>query len=227
MSVNSIFVKMVLLRLFWSLTFVLLPAATTLAAPRFTEKQIEALQRYVGKTYWIAGESERGPLFLSAPSPKAASSSAVSKEAFQITELLPGPAETLYYKAKFPSGKEAYINVDTFLEELNSALVTREPDRGQKSKAAEAAEEESRREEWIRAQPWPENVKQAALKRQAILGMNTEEVKVTLGKPSRIIRLSSVGRFGGRQEQWIYPGSTLTFTNGVLTLIQNSDGKTE
>jgi hypothetical protein len=209
------------------MAFVLLPVATTLAVPRFTEKQIEALQKYVGKTYWIAGESERGPLFLSAPSPEAASSSIVIKEVFQITELLPGPGETLYYKAKFPSGKEAYINVEAFLEELNSALVTRDPDSGQKRKAAEAAEEGSRREEWIRAQPWPENVKQAALKGQAILGMNTEEVKVTLGKPSRIIRLRSVGRFGGRQEQWTYPGSTLTFTNGVLTLIQNSHGKTE
>jgi hypothetical protein len=218
---------MVPVRLFWSIVFVLLSTALTLAAPRFTEKQIEALQKYVGKIYWIAGESERGPLFVSEPSPKAPSAAVIKKEAFQITELLSGPGESLYYKAKFPSGQEAYIDVDIFFEELNSALVTRDPESGQKRKAADAAEEEINREKWIRAQPWPEDVKQAALKRQVMLGMTTEEVKVTLGKPSRIIRLRSVGRYSGRQEQWAYSGSTLTFTNGVLTLIQNSGGKTE
>lgn len=221
------FVKIILPLLFRSMTFVLVSAAVTLGAPRFTEKQIEALRKYVGKTYWVASESERGPMFLTDPSPAATSYAIAVDEPFQIAELLQGPEETVYYKAKFSSGKEAYIDVNTFLEELNSAFVTRDPGNEQKRKAAGEAQEENKRATWIRAQPWPQNVKEAALRRQAILGMNMGEVKIALGKPSRVIRLKNVGRSGVRHEQWAYPGSTLTFANGVLTLIQNSDGKAE
>jgi len=213
--------------LFLLITF-LIPSIT-FGAPRYTEKQIEAMQRYVGKTYWIAADSERELLFLSAPSPASASSPAKARESFLVTEMVRGPTESLYYyEARFASGREGYISVDTFLEELNSTVVAQDPDSGRRKKATQEAETENKREAWIRAQPWPDTVKEAALKKQAILGMNVGEVKVALGKPSRVIKLKSAGRLSGRQEQWVYPGgNVLTFTNGVLTLIQRLDAKTE
>lgn len=201
-------------------------SSVALAAPRFTEKQIEALQRYIGKTYWIAAEIEGSPLFFSSPSPKAAFFPVAVRESFQITELLKGSTESLYYRAQFASGKEAYLSVDGFLEELNSTLMTQDPNSGQNRKTGPEAE--SKRDVWIRSRPWPENVKEAAVKRQAILGMNMGEVRVALGKPNRIIRLKSVGAQSGRQEQWVYPQrSVLTFADGVLILIHTLDAKSE
>ncbi len=206
----------------------LIPSMTASAASRFTTKQIEVMQGYVGKTYWIAPGSEKGLVFYSAPSREAASFSAEVKESFQITDMVKGSSESLYYEVRFASERKGYINVNTFLDELNSTVVAQDPDSGQKRKSTRETEAEKKRAEWIRTQPWPEHVKEAALKRQAALGMNTGEVKVALGKPSRIIKLKSVGRQSAREEQWVYPGgSVLTFTNGVLTLIQTSGAKNE
>jgi len=206
----------------------LIPSAILAASPRVTEKQIEVMRGYVGKTYWIAPGSENDRFFYSAPSRDATTFSAEAKESFQITEMVKGSSESLYYKVRFASGKEGYINVNTFLDELNSTVVPQDPGAGQKRKTTNATDTEKKREEWIRAQPWPEYVKEAALKKQAVLGMTTGEVKAALGKPARMTRLKSVGRQTARQEQWVYSGgSVLTFTDGVLTLIQTAGSKSE
>jgi len=151
-----------------------------------------------------------------------------AKESFQITALVGGSTQKPYYRVRFASGKEGYVSVDSFLEELNSTLVTQDPDKGRKRKSAKEAGEESRREAWIRAQPWPARVKEAALKRQAILGMNMSETKAALGKPSRVVKLKHGNPLLGEQEQWVYEGGpVLTFTNGVITRMQALEAMTE
>jgi hypothetical protein len=107
-------------------------------------------------------------------------------------------------------------------------LVTQDPDRGQKIRAAKAAQEEEKREARIRAQPWPEHVKEAVLKRQAVLGMNMKEAREALGRPTRVVKLKDTNPLMGQQEQWIYEkGSVLTFTNGAISRIQTAGNRVE
>jgi hypothetical protein len=205
----------------------LLPAFES-GSSQFTEKQLGALAKQVGKTYWVVDGENKTPIFFSAPSPSASPFRIGVKESFQITALVGGSTEKPYYRVRFASGKEGYLSVDSFLEELNSTLVAQDPDKGQKRKSAKEAGEESRREAWIRAQPWPAHVKEAALKRQAILGMNMSEAKAALGKPSRVVKLKHGNPLLGQQEQWVYEGGpVLTFTNGVITRMQPMGAITE
>ncbi len=203
---------------------------TGFASSRLTEKQLEALRKYVGKTYWVVVEEGKRPLFLSAPSPSATSFLPEAKESFQITEMVEGAAQRAYYyyKVRLDAGREGYIDVDSFLEQLNLTLLTVDPDRGQKIKAAKEVQEESKREARIRAQPWPEQIKEAVRKRQAVLGMNGSEARAALGKPNRVVQISGANPLMGQQEQWIYQnGPVLTLTNGVVTRIQNAEEKAE
>lgn len=226
--------KQHLLRVRSRVIFFLLPAffclTTGFAPARFTERQLEALGKYVGKSYWVVAEEGKRPLFFSAPSPSANSFLPAMKESFQITEMAAGSTQRpyYYYKVRFDAGREGYIDVDSFLEQLNSTLLTVDPDRGQKAKAAKEAQEEGKREAWIRAQPWPEQVREAVRKRQAVLGMNTSETRSALGKPNRVVKIKNTNPLAGQQEQWFYQnGPVLTLTNGVVTRIQNTVEKAE
>ena len=213
--------------LFFSALFYL---TTGFASSRFTERQLEALKKYAGKTYWVAAEDGKVPSFLSAPSPSATAFLPAMKESFQITEIVEGSTQRpyYYYKVRFDAGREGYIDVDSFLEQLNLTLLTVDPDRGQKAKAAKEAQEGSKREAWIRAQPWPEQVKEAVRKRQAVLGMNTSEARAALGKPNRIVKIKDANPLMGQQEQWVYQnGPVLTFTNWVVTRIQPTEDKAQ
>ena len=177
----------------------------------------------------MAEEGKR-PLFFSAPSPAATSFLPEPKESFQIAEMVEGATQrpAYYYKVSFASGREGYIDVDSFLGELNATLVTQDPDRGQKIRAAKEAQEEKKREARIRAQPWPEHVKKAVLNRQAIVGMDMKEAREALGKPNRVVKINNANPLMGQQEQWIYDkGPVLSFTNGLVTRIQTVGGKAE
>lgn len=203
---------------------------TGFASSRFTEKQLEALGKYVGKTYWVVAEEDRRARFFSAPSPSATSFLPELKESLQITEMVQGPAQrpAYYYKARFASGREGFIDVDSFLEELNSTIITVDPERGQKIRSAKEADEEEKRTARIRAQPWPEHVKEAVLKRQAILGMNMREAREALGKPTRVVKVKSATPLMGQQEQWFYEsGPVLIFTNGMITRLQPKEARNE
>ncbi len=170
------------------------------------------------------------PSFLSAPSPSATSFLPEAKESFQITEMVEGAAQRpyYYYKVRLDAGREGYIDVDSFLEQLNLTLLTVDPDRGQKAKAAKEVQEESKREAWIRAQPWPDQVKEAVRKRQAVVGMNTSEARAALGKPNRVVKIKGANPLTGQQEQWIYQnGPVLTLTNGAVTRIQSAGDRAE
>ena len=214
--------------------FLLLSAFFCLAAgsasSRYTEKQLEALRKYVGKTYWAIADDGRRALFFSAPSPAATSFLPEPKESFQIAEMVEGATQrpAYYYKVSFASGREGYIDVDSFLEQLNLTLLTVDPDRGQKMRSAKESEGESKRAARIRAQPWPEHIKEAVLQRKAVLGMTVKEAREALGKPTRVVKVRDASPLMGQQEQWIYQsGPVLTFTNGLVTRIQTVEAKNE
>jgi hypothetical protein len=200
------------------LFFLMMTALPTKAANRYTDRQLDALANRVGKIYWIVAVNKQTPLFLSSPATQAASFRSQPNESFEIKELVGREAETPYYKVKFDSGKEGYIQPETFLEELNLTITAVDPQAIAKKKAAEAAEEEKKRISWIQAQPWSQGVKEAAIKRQPIAGMNEQEVKQILGNPMRVIKVK--GQLNIAEEHWLYAdGSTAVFYNGLLNHI--------
>ena len=219
------------------LTAALFAAALLLVAPdngwtasQYTPKQIELYAQYVGKTYWVVEEEGKTPTFYTAPSSVAPAFHPGHKESFEIKEIVGGTTQipAHYYRVAFESGKEGFIPVRSWVEQLNVAFVTVDPDRAAKAKLAKETETEKKRQEWILSQRWPEHVKQAALKKQPILGMTTREASAALGKPQRVVAIRSNNLLLGKQEQWTYEGgSVLTFTNGLITRIQPANAPSQ
>lgn len=225
---RSIRWQVIALAVLAGLPFLIAFNTTWAASP--TPKQIDAYGFYVGKTYWIAGEENKTPAFQSAPSPTAPSFHPAVKAAFEIKEIVGGTAQipSYYYKVTFESGKEGFIPLGSFLQEMGASFVTVDPDRDIKAKLAKETEAEKKRQEWIQSQRWPEHVKQAALKKQPVLGMSTKEASAVLGKPQRVVGIKSTSLLLGRQEQWTYAGgSVLTFTNGLITRIQPANASSQ
>jgi len=197
------------------------PIFPTLASHHYTEKQLEALAIRVGKTYWVAMVNNRTPSFLSAPAANASSFRAPANESFEITDLVGQKAKNPYFKVRFASGKEGYIRPEAFIEEFNMTLLTVDPQAEEKRLTAAAAEEEKKRVEWIRARPWPQDVKDAAIKRRVGPGLTAAEVKHVLGNPARVIRVP-----GQRvsEEHWHYAdGSVLVFQNRLLSRVEKKE----
>ena len=198
-------------------------------ASHYTPKRIELYAQHVGKTYWVVEEAGM-PAFHTAPSSAAPSFRPRLKESFEINEIVGGTAKlpAPYYRVTFDSGKEGFIPVRSLVEQVNAAFVTVDPDRDAKAKLAKETEAEKKRQEWIQSQRWPEHVKQAALKKQPVLGMSTKEAAAVLGKPQRVVGIKSNTLLLGRQEQWTYEGgSVLTFTNGLITRIQPANAPSQ
>ena len=201
------------------LVFLIVTAFPALASDRYTDHQLDALATRVGKIYWIVAVKNQTPLFLSSPTANAASFRPQANESFEITELVGRQDKNPYYKVKFNSGKEAFIQPETFLEELNLGIAAVDPQAIDKKKAADAAEEEKKRIEWIQAQPWSRTVKEAAIKRQVLGGMNGAEVKKILGNPLRVSRVKA--QLNVIEEHWLYPdGSTAVFINGLYNRLE-------
>jgi hypothetical protein len=189
------------------------------AADRYTDQQLDALASRVGKIYWIVAINNETPPFLSSPANNAASFHPQPNESFVITELVGRKDKNPFYKVKFDSGKEGYIQPEVFLEELNASIAAFDPKAGANKKAAEAAEEEKKRVDWIQSQPWSRAVKEAAIKRQVLGGMNEGEVRKILGNPIRVSKVK--GRLNFTEERWLYAdGSTFVFVNGLLSRIE-------
>jgi hypothetical protein len=198
-------------------------------ASQYTPKQIELYAQYVGKTYWVVEEAGT-PAFHAAPSSAAPSFRPRLKESFEINEIVGGTAKlpAPYYRVTFDSGKEGFIPVRSLVEQLNAAFVTVDPDRDAKANLAKETKTEKKRQEWIQSQRWPEHVKQAAVKKQPVLGMSTKEASAVLGKPQRVVGIKNTNLLLGRQEQWTYEGgSVLTFTNGLITRIQPANAPSQ
>jgi hypothetical protein len=125
------------------LVFLIVTAFPALASDRYTDHQLDALATRVGKIYWIVAVKNQTPLFLSSPAANAASFRPQANESFEITELVGRKDKNPYYKVKFDSGKEAFIQPEIFLEELNSGIA-QSIHRPWRRKSAAAAEEEKR-----------------------------------------------------------------------------------
>jgi len=172
----------------------------------------------VGKTYWVKAVDGKGPLFLTAPSEKAATFRGEDNESFEITEVVGRADKNPYFKTKLLSGKEGYIRPDTFLEEFNLTIVTADPHADKKKQADEFAQQEKARVEWIQSQPWLPAIKQASIEKQPVPGLTTSEIKKVLGAPSRVVKTR--GPLKVTEERWYYPdGRVLTFHNELLSTI--------
>ncbi|HEY7317990.1 MAG TPA: hypothetical protein VIE89_10480 [Candidatus Binatia bacterium] len=207
------------------LIFVLF-AFPALASDRYTERQLDALAARVGKIYWIVAIKNQTPLFLSKPTANAETFRPQDNESFEITDLAGRENKNPYYKVKFSSGREAFISPEVFNEQLNLGIASADPKAYEKKKAAEAAIEEKKRIDWIQAQPWPRNVKEAAIKRQVTGGMNMEEVKKILGNPMRVSKVKS--QLNVVEEHWLYAdGSAVVFINGLYNRLERPKATNE
>jgi hypothetical protein len=104
--------------------------------------------------------------------------------------------------------------------EIKQAVATER--RRQEAEAARRREEidAARRRQETNAKQWPETIKHAVLAECVEIGMTTEQVVASWGRPQQINETITATT---RQEQWVYPGSTyLYFTNGTLTTIGRS-----
>jgi hypothetical protein len=202
---------------------ILLTVNAVTASNHYTEKQLDALATRVGKIYWINAPSQnaKSPTFLSAPTANAPSFSADGSDSFEITDLTGRANKDPYYKVKFESGKVGYIRPEVFLEEFNVTILSMDPRADEKKHLEEQASEEKKRIEWINSQPWSRAVKEAAIKKQPIPGLNTAEVKHVLGEPRRVTKLRGLAKVS--EEHWFYPdGSVLIFNNGLLSRIEKA-----
>jgi hypothetical protein len=192
------------------------------ASHHYTDKQIDAFAERIGKVFWVTEVNQQTPSFVSSPRTDAAPFQANDNESFEITELVGRKAKDPYYKVKFESGKEAYIRPETFLEAFNATIVTVDPRADERKKEAQATQKEKTRIDWIQTQPWSRAVKEAAIKRQAVPGMNAAEVRMVLGDPARVHKIK--GRFNFGEEHWFYAdGSIAIFHNGLLNRVERKE----
>ncbi len=194
------------------------------ASHHYTAKQMEALASRVGQTFWSQPIDGKGPSLSVTPTANGKLLRIDSVESLQITELVGQTAKNPYYKIKRENGQEAYISPEQFLEAFNLTIVTTDPAADDKRKLAEAADADKKRIEWIHKQPWSPAIKEAAIKKQAIPGWNTSEVKNVLGAPTRVTKMR--GPIKNAEEQWLYPnGSVLIFINGLLSRVEHGASK--
>jgi hypothetical protein len=200
------------------------------ASNHYTAKQLDALAERVGGEFWIKASEGKAPPFLTAPAPNAATFRPSDNDSFEITELVGRANKNPYYKVKFRSGKIAYLRPETLHEEINATIVSSDPLAEEKRKAEQAAEEEKERVEWINAQPWPSPMKEAAIKKQPMPGLNSGEVRRVMGPPRRIAKVSGLVKTRGAnqviEERWYYAdGAVLLFLNNVLSRVDRPGAK--
>ena len=192
------------------------------ASHHYTEKQLDALAARVGKTFWLSPSDERLPEFLSSPAPGAASIRPNPADSFVITDLAGRAKKNPYYAVRFESGNVGYIRPEAFHEALNLTILALDPRAEEKGKKEKQTSEEKERIAWIQSQPWSAAVKDAAIRKQPMPGLNTGEVKQVLGPPMRITRLRAPTKVD--EEHWFYKdGSVLIFLNGLLTEVDKRE----
>jgi hypothetical protein len=196
------------------------------ASNHYTNRQMDALAERVGSSYWIHAPAGKGPLFLSVPAANAKSFQPADNESFEISELVGRASKNPYYKVTFQSGRVAYLRPEVFNEEINGSIVVGDPRADEKRKSEQAAQAEKQRLEWIDAQPWPASVKQAAIKKQPLPGLNGAEVTQILGAPRRVVKAAGPTKLRGatqaHEERWYYAdGMVLLFRNSILTQVDH------
>jgi hypothetical protein len=204
-----------------AIVFLLTCAAisATSASSQYTARQFQAFAERIGNTYWTGSAENHDLTVLSAPASNASSFRAPADEAFEITDLVGQKTQAPFYKIRFASGKQGFISPENFMEELNVTIFSVDLKADEKRKAAAAAEEERDRVQWIQSQPWSQAVKDAAMKKEVVVGMNPDEVRKVLGNPTRATKIQSPQ--GNVEEQWFYPnGRVVVFNNGLLNRVQ-------
>jgi hypothetical protein len=194
------------------------------ASNHYTAKQLDVLAERIGGEFWINAPNGSAPQFLTAPKPGAPTFRPSDNDSFEITELTGREVKRPYYQVKFRSGKIGYLLPERFHEELNLTIVSTDPLSGQKVKAEQQAVEEKQRIEWIKAQPWPATLKEAAINKQPQPGLTSAEVIQVLGQPRRITRPGGLtktrGQLKTQEERWFYPdGAVLLFRSGILNQV--------
>jgi hypothetical protein len=194
------------------------------ASNHYTAKQLEVLAQRIGSEFWISAPNGGAPEFLTAPSSGAPTFRPADNQSFEITDIAGKQGTTLYYQAKFQSGKIGYLRPERFHEELNLTIFSADPLAQQKVKAEQHAIDEKERVEWIKAQPWPATLKEAAIKKQPQPGLTSAEVIHVLGQPRRITRPGGLTKTRGPlklpEERWFYPdGAVLLFRSGILNQV--------
>jgi hypothetical protein len=186
------------------------------ASHHYTDKQMDVLARRVGRTFWLYSPDGKLPAFVNAPTGGAAAFRPGLRESFVVTELTGRADKDPYYAVKFDSGKVAYIRPQFFHEALNLTILTADPFADEKAREKQRAAEEKSRVDWIKAQPWPQAVKEAAIKKQPTPGLTAAEVKRVFGSPQQVTKLRGPTKVS--EEHWFYPdGTVLVMTNGLLT----------
>lgn len=194
------------------------------ASNHYTARQMEALAARVGLTFWAQSVNGKGAYFSVAPSANAKRFQVDKVVSFQILEVVGQAAKNPYYKVAFDNGQEAYLSPEQFIEAFNLSILTTDPSAEEKKKAAAAETAEKNRVEWIRAQPWSAAVKEAAIKKQPVIGLNTGEATTVLGAPSKVTKVR--GAITVAEEHWLYPdGSLLIFHNGLLSKVDKQSKK--
>lgn len=207
-----------------SLAFLFLPPALVRASNHYTVTQLDALGARVGKTFWLHASDGRVPEFLSSPASGSARFSPSPEDSFVITDLAGRARKDPYYEVRFESGKVGYIRPEAFHEALNLTILSADPRADEKEKKDKLATEEKDRVAWIQSQPWAPKIKEAAIRRQPMPGLNTGEVKRVLGAPMRITKLRGPSKV--EEEHWFYKdGAVMIFHNGLLTKIDKLEKK--
>jgi hypothetical protein len=209
---------------FLLLLLLLQPIRPAFAVSYYTDKQLDAFATRIGRVFWVVPVDGKLPVFQSQPASNATSFEPSADESFEITELVARKEKNPYYKVRFDSGKEGFIQPQAFLEQFNSTIVTADPSAEEKKKRAAKDEEEKARIDWIDSQPWSAAVKESAMRREPVIGMTAPEVKRVLGNPVRMNKVRSPQ--AAVEEHWFYAdGTVLTFTNGMISRIDISKKK--
>ena len=156
-----------------------------------------------------------------------------------------GNAGVAFYKVRFESGKEGYINALYFYPKLADGIISEESAKAlgktpqgfvletrEKIKEGRAAiiEEENNRKSFIESAPWPEDIKKLVLDNKLKIGMTIEQVMLSKNpserpafKQFRLRKASETVTEGGVIEKWVFRDyfdktmKTLYFRDGRLT----------
>jgi hypothetical protein len=208
------------------LALLLVLSASSAADPsnHYTDKQLDALAARIGKIYWLSSSGGRVPEFFSSAARGAATFQPGPEDSFVIIDLAGRANKDPYYAVRFESGKVGYIRPEAFHEGLNLTILASDPRAEEKEKKEKLNIEEKERVAWIQSQPWSAPVKEAAIRREPLPGLNTGEVKHVLGPPIRITKLRGPSKVD--EEQWFYKdGSVMIFRNGLLIKVDKLEKK--
>ena len=155
----------------------------------------------------------------------------------------PENSAVAFYKVRFESGKEGYINGRYFYPKLSYYMTSEERTavRGTtpeelakkvrnelKDAESQLKEAENKRKHTIESAPWPEDIKRLVLERRIIIGMTKEQVLLSQNPPDippfkQLRKTNETVSRDGVAEKWVYKGTSYYFLNDILERWESSD----